>query len=437
MSADDNRQRFHDLRPSKAKTVGQQLMANRPETRDEFAFETVSLQRLLNTFSADNVVTDSAAAASAIATGERTNNGMLSQRPDGTPLATLLEAARDKGMSTGIVTTNTVYDATPAAFATHGSFRSDADQIAKAMLAARIDVLLGGGRDRFLPKGQEGSKRGDAANLIDEAKKTGYAYISTRQELRAADTNKLLGLFNTGFLNYVIDRDKNRVDQVEPTLAEMTGKALTILSRNQKGFFLLVEGARIDHAAHAFDATGMTAEILAFNEAVKTALNFARKDKNTLVIVLADHETGGMSVTEPLRIDLLRKVQASPEYIAAQFQRDANKTFTESSIRDAFSRFAGINDLAADEVRFLQRASSEPALYKVGWEVGEIIARRANLGVISPEIRRASATGAHTANMVPIFTFGPRADTFGRNYHLADAGRTIAEAMRVTLGPRR
>lgn len=412
-------------------------MANRPETRDEFAFETINLQRLLNTFSADNIVTDSAAAASAIATGERTNNGMLAQRPDGTPLTTLLEAAQGKGMSTGIVTTNTVYGATPAAFATHGSFRSDADGIARAMVSARIDVLLGGGRDRFLPKGQEGSKRGDTLNLIDEARKAGYAYVSTRKELQGVETNKLLGLFNTGYLNYVIDRDNNKVNDVEPTLAEMTSKALAILSRNQKGFFLLVEGARIDHAAHAFDATGMTAEILAFNEAVKTALDFAKRDKNTLVIVLADHETAGMSVTEPLRLDLLQKVQASPEYIATQFQRDANKTFTESSIREAFNRFAGINDLTGGEVQLLQKASSEPALYKVGWEVGEIIARRANLGTISPEIRRASATGAHTANMVPLFTSGPRADTFGRNYHLADVGRTLAEAMGVTLGPRR
>ncbi|MDI6828145.1 MAG: alkaline phosphatase [Armatimonadota bacterium] len=242
---------------------------------------------LVKTHSANSTVTDSAAAGTALATGFKTNNGMVGVLPDGKIVQNIREAAAKLGKATGLVTTTTITHATPACFGAHIAKRSDEADIAPQLIENRIDVLLGGGKQVFIPQSFTGSKRKDERNLIEEAKSAGYAFVETREAMLAIRTGKLLGLFQMGALT---------TDAPEPSLAEMTAKAIEILSNDKDGFFLMVEGGQIDWKCHANDIQGMIKQLLDFDAAVGKALEFAQSNKDTLVVVTADHETGGLSI---------------------------------------------------------------------------------------------------------------------------------------------
>jgi alkaline phosphatase len=247
------------------------------------------------TANAGGAVTDSAAGATAIATGVKTNNGVVGMDPDGNSLTTILEQAQARGMAVGLVTTTQMAHATPAAFAAHVPSRYQMIDIAGQMLANEVDVLLGGGEDEFLPLTVTGAypqvgKRTDGRNLIDEAIAAGYTYVYSATALAAVDpgsTPRLLGLF----------ADEGLPRPHSPSLAEMTGTAIDILSQDPDGFFLLVEGGQIDWAAHDNDAATVISDTLAFDQAVAVAQSYALTATDTLIIVTADHETGGMSVS--------------------------------------------------------------------------------------------------------------------------------------------
>ncbi len=242
---------------------------------------------LLHTHSADNLITDSAAGATALATGIKTKNGMIGMTPDTLAAATILEKAREMGKSTGLVSTSSITHATPACFATHIDYRRKEPAIAEQLVASGTDVMLGAGTYFFLPKDSTGSKREDNRNLLLEAKEAGYDVVHTRKALAGTQAQKVLGLFAPDFL-------KN--EQPEPSLAELTVRAIELLNRNEKGFFLMVEGSQIDWAAHDNQLDYMIKETISFDDAVQKALEFALKDQHTLVIVTADHETGGLSI---------------------------------------------------------------------------------------------------------------------------------------------
>lgn len=243
---------------------------------------------LLKTHPADELITDSAAGGTALATGVKTKNGMIAMTPDGKPARSLLELARAKGMATGLVVTSTITHATPAVFAAHIHSRRLEANIAVQMLAAKINVLLGGGKSFFVPKSAPGSKREDGRDLLAEARQAGYEVALSKSELAAAKSDRLIGLFSDGGMT---------TKDPEPSLAEMTQKAIDALSRNEKGFFLMVEGSQIDWRSHANDAAGEMRQMLLFDAAIKVALDFAREDGKTLIVVTADHETGGMTIT--------------------------------------------------------------------------------------------------------------------------------------------
>jgi alkaline phosphatase len=253
------------------------------------------------TASLDDPVTDSAAAGTALATGFKTNNGMISMVPDSTPLTvtTILERAQAQGMAVGLVTNVQMAHATPAAFAAHVEHRSMMTEIARQMLALEVDVLLGGGEDEFLPVEGTGvytgcypqvGERTDGRNLIDEAVAAGYTYVCDATDLTAVaptSTTRLLGLFADEGMQY----------PYSPSLAEMTEQAIAILSQDPEGFFLMVEGGQIDWAGHGNDAERVISDTIDFDQAVAVAQAYASIAGNTLVIVTADHETGGMSTT--------------------------------------------------------------------------------------------------------------------------------------------
>jgi alkaline phosphatase len=261
--------------------------------------ERLPVTGVIDNYAADYFVSGSAATATSLATGYKTIENMVSVLPDGTPAMTILEAAREKNLSTGLVATSTITHATPAAFAAHVTDRYSEVEIAGQLLESRINVLLGGGRALF-KSGISGYKykRTDGRDLVEEARKADYAYVETKDELMQlrAENGHVLGLFSDG---YLINQGS------EPTLAEMTDAALEILSQNDKGFFLMVEGSQIDWAGEDNDINYLIREQLHFDLAIRSAIRFAMDDEETLVVVTADHETGGMfiSVEPPNQLD--------------------------------------------------------------------------------------------------------------------------------------
>lgn len=250
--------------------------------------EKMPVTGLMNVHSRNNLITDSAASGTAISTGFKTNNRMIAMLPDSTRLKTILEKARDSGLATGLVATSAINHATPAVFAAHVCSRYEYDKIAKQLLESKVNVLLGGGKKFFLPDSTAEGSRTDNLDLIEQAQSNGYEFLETRDALLNATSDDVLGLFKPEAL-------ENKPD--EPSLAEMTRQAIKILSRNENGFFLMVEGSQIDWAGHKNDLKYSLREMYSFDDAVKAGLEFALQDEHTLVVVTADHETGGMNIT--------------------------------------------------------------------------------------------------------------------------------------------
>ncbi len=256
--------------------------------------ERMPVSGMIRTHSADNLVTDSAAGGTALACGIKTRNGMIGITPDRQAYRSILEAAKIRGLATGLVATSTMTHATPASFASHVRDRGREADIAEQLLANRVDVLFGGGKKFFLPRSAEGSARRDGVNLLSVAHDAGYTFVETGAQLSAVDKLPVLGLFQLEPLT---------TTSPEPSLATLTGKAIDLLRDRRsgwfvqkRGFFLMVEGSQIDWACHDNDAEHCVWQTLHFDLAVKAAIDFALTDGRTLVVVTADHETGGLTI---------------------------------------------------------------------------------------------------------------------------------------------
>ena len=265
---------------------------------------------LMETMSADRAsfVTDSAAAATALAAGVKTANGAVAVDLDGRPVPTILELAKRAGKAVGLVTTCQTTDATPAAFGAHVAHRSEQSEIARQYLEeSGVDVILGGGAVYWLPVGSpspfphEGDdprqlSQGTAGHLLTRARELGYAVATSASDLREASGPRLLGLFANQEL--FRQRPEGEGDAYGPpvTLAEMTSKAIEILSCSPEGFFLMVEESAIDRMAHRNNAPLTLKGVLELDRAVQVALARAEEDPATLVIVTADHECGGLAI---------------------------------------------------------------------------------------------------------------------------------------------
>jgi alkaline phosphatase len=236
------------------------------------------------TYSANKYITDSGAGGTAISTGVKTNNYYIGVDSSGNKLKTILEIAEDKGMETGLVSTSSITHATPASFIAHCSDRKKYENIASDFLKTDIDVFIGGGKDDF-------NKRSDGIDLVKELIKKGYQVTDTITEVVKIKNGKLAGFTSR-------NHNPSILDGRGEMLSLATNTAINILNSGQKGFFLMVEGSQIDWGGHDNDAARVAAEVIDFDKAVGIALDFAKRDGNTLVIVTADHETGGMSITE-------------------------------------------------------------------------------------------------------------------------------------------
>ena len=251
--------------------------------------ETLPVRGQATTFSANKKTTDSAAAGTALACGIKTDNGLIGVTPKKVPYYSTLELLAQRDYKTGLVATSPITHATPASFASHVKDRGNQTGIAPQMLGNRVDVMLGGGRKYWLPRG-EGGVRDDGVDWVENAGLDGYRVIDSRDELLALTQIPVLGLFGDDGLTTF---------SPEPMLAEMADVAINLLARESKGkggFFLMIEGSQIDWAAHANDGERVIRQTLLFDMAVQRAIEFAKRDKHTLVIVTADHETGGLEL---------------------------------------------------------------------------------------------------------------------------------------------
>ncbi|WP_260507957.1 alkaline phosphatase [Cytobacillus firmus] len=382
---------------------------------------------LVHTESANNFVTDSAAGGTALAIGIKTNNEMIGVTPDGKETDSILDLFKKNGKKAGVISTNTVTDATPAAFTASVSNRwSGQEEIARQQLNNEVDVLMGGGRAYFSPEKQGGK------DLIKEARMKGYDYASNRDEMQKAKGKKLLGLFNNGYMNFKLDRPLK--NSKEPNLKEMTEKAISVLSKEKQGFFLMAEGARIDHASHAGDITSIWKETIEFDEAVKYAVEWAKKDQETLVLVAADHETMGISASEPLDIQQLKEIKATPQYMVRQFARDENRgTYRSESVKDVLKKYANI-DLTEQEIeafndKLMKTDSQVYPQYLAAWEIGSLIAEKYHGGILTNKVRSLSSTGGHTGNMIPLFGYGIGSEAFTGVMENTDIPKRIARLM--------
>ncbi len=241
----------------------------------------------------NDFITDSGAGGTAISCGQRTTNGRIGADKDGRPMKTILELAKGLGKSTGVVVTCSVTHATPADFLAHVKDRNNEWEIARQISVAPVDVLLGGGYSYFLPAVSKESRRDDDLDLLAAMRKRGMTVTTSVEEFRALDLNKVqsvAGLFTPYHMA--------KAPQREIPLPEMVEDAIKVLSHNQKGFFLMVEGSQIDWEGHANNLQGNVAETLDFDQAIAKAVDFAAKDGNTLVLVTADHETGGLAIND-------------------------------------------------------------------------------------------------------------------------------------------
>jgi alkaline phosphatase len=236
------------------------------------------------TEASDQYITDSGAGATALSIGRKTYNGAIGVDATGAAQETILETAEKKGLATGLVATCSITHATPASFIAHQAKRSLEEAIALDFLKTDVDVFIGGGLRYF-------TQRGDRRNLLAELAAKGYQTLAdTTADIRQFTKGKLAAL--TADL-HPAKMTEGRGDY----LVRATQTALQILQQGPKGFFVMIEGSQIDWGGHANDTRYVTSEMIDFDQAIGEALRFAQQDKNTLVIVTADHETGGMSLT--------------------------------------------------------------------------------------------------------------------------------------------
>ncbi|HDR7435803.1 MULTISPECIES: alkaline phosphatase [Bacillus] len=390
----------------------------------------------VRTYSAESAITDSAPAATALATGNKSNSGYVGVLPSIMsspglkpikeedklrPVANVLEGAKRTGRATGIVATAEIQHATPAGFSAHHVNRKRFDIIAEQQVYQNIDVVLGGGKAALLLIKNSGIRK-DGEDLVKVIQNKGYDFVETKEALLKSKSNKIWGSFSHNALAFDMDREETNPEQ--PTLSQMTEKAIQTLSKDKDGFFLFIEGSKPDWAAHVNDPIGMISDVLAFDGAVAKALQFAKNDGNTLLIALTDHGNSGISIgnmnttkgynTTPVSayIDPLKKSKMTLEGTINNLKSNL------SNVEDV-AKLYGLDNLTYDEKERVKVAKKKS---DVGPILTTLLANRANIGF---------TTGGHTGEDVFLYSYGPK-----KPYGLiqnTDIGKTMAKAMGFNL----
>ncbi|MCH7401162.1 alkaline phosphatase [Belliella kenyensis] len=378
-------------------------------------YESGELKRsMMDTASANSFVTDSAAAGSSWGGGHRVNNGALNIGPNGEEHKPILQKFKDAGKSVGCVTSVQITHATPASFCVNQNSRNAMPEIAVDYLKLKFDVMMGGGQELFDP-----SKRKDGRDLYAEYKKAGFQIAKTKAEmLKATGDRPLMAVFTEDGLPYAIDRENNDdLRRDVPSLAEMTKKTIELLSNNQKGFVMQVEGGKVDWAAHANDAAAILYDQVDFDEAVRVAVDFAAKDKNTLVIVTTDHGNANPGMFNPgsknAKFETLFDVKCSNEHLLKQI----NANMSNAQMIEIIQHYQNVA-ISKDEADTLRKSFSlgEDGLYNTSKLPMELFG-----GILSNHNAVSWANTNHSGDYVELAAFGPgseRLPGFVKNYEL-------------------
>lgn len=402
------------------------------------------------TRSSSSLVTDSAAGATAFSCGRKSYNGAIAVDPDQRPCGTVLEAAQRAGYRTGLVVTTDVTDATPASFAAHVYYRFQNDEIAlqevgEGVLGRSVDLIFGGGRCRFLPNTTEGSCRGDDIDVKRIAEeKHKWTWVDDRAGFDALNGGSnvslpALGLFADVDVPFELDR--RGMADVYPSLSEMAGTALKALEEatkdSHKGFFLMIEGSRIDHAGHWNDPAAQVREVLEYDKTFKLVLDFIEKsDTETVVVGTSDHETGGLATAyqTPGHLpvyawhpSILAKANASSEYLWKLLVKHIYTIpdETRESLKDWINTHLVIQRLGITNAleSELDAIASDPANAIVYFS--HMVSRRARIGW---------STGGHSAVDVNIYSSGgPGTDKLRGNVENTDIGKFLRKYLRVDV----
>jgi len=389
--------------------------------------DTVAVTR---THSADSMVTDSAAAGTAIHSGWKTDNGAINVLPEGEWAYTIGQAAQAAGKSVGVLSTARLTHATPASVYGHDADRDAENLFATQLVEFAPEVVLGGGARHFLPEA-DGGKRDDGRNLIDEMVEMGYVNVTNAEELLAIDTEStehLLGAFTSSHMSYEIDRVNEALD--EPSLAEMTTVALDVLDNNPEGFFVMIESGRIDHADHDHDIPGSIWDTLAFDEAVQVALDYQAAHPDVLVITTADHETAGLALghgTEYFTtINNLSEVTCSQSALSDMISDDPENAMALAEscglvVSDEYVEMLGQYPAEAEEIEGFDLG------YAYTWAHYVLALAEAEMAGIE------FGPWAHTGMPVITYTVGPGAEMFTGTFDNTDLPKYMAESLGVTL----
>jgi alkaline phosphatase len=358
--------------------------------------------------SLNSIVTDSAAAASSWGSGSRVWNGALNQLPNGKLLMPITSVVADVSWKRGLVTTTEITHATPAGFAVSVSSRSEADQIAEQYLAHGIEILLGGGLKYF-----QGEKRKDKRDLLGDYRRAGYFTMQEAVELDSAPFgNRWLGTFAAGHLPFSLDAAADaRLRLKTPTLARMTEKALAKLEREDH-FFLMVEGGRVDHGAHACDIAAAVNDLVAFDEALDVCVAFQQRVPDTLLVITSDHGTGNPG---------LNGIGDKYEKSSAAFENIRNVKRSAESLSEEITAKTAVRDVQ----RVLKEATGWAVPDKQAIQFADFLAGRwqpllttmnspaAQLGQLLGNYVGVGWSGTqHTADYVPLLATGPGASRF-------------------------
>ncbi|MBT2971440.1 MAG: alkaline phosphatase [Candidatus Thiodiazotropha sp. (ex Ctena orbiculata)] len=419
----------------------------------------------VKTYMANSVITGSAAAATAFATGHKTSVRFLGVgpseiAPDGDylgfltgfkptakpfePLESLLEAAERAGMATGLISTSRITHATPAAYACHIDDRGKDNEIMEHMVYNDIDVVFGGGARHLIPEDELyatsfgdswGGRRTDGENLIDVLLDRGYTFVDSAEGMDNLEYGPAWGMFDDSHMDPELDRDDLHPSQ--PSLADMTEKAIQLLSEDEDGFFLMVEASQVDWAGHANDAAYMVGDFLAFDEAVGKAIAFAEKDGKTLVLIFPDHNTGALSIGH-------EQSEYPPGYTGTSLEdlidpiKDASMTIQGllneipipaniSIVRDTFAEYLGdywAQNMEVKHAEYVADTLNDKGAYDGYYPIAEYLSRELTT--------YGWTTHGHTGEDVPLWSLGPDGPVVGTidNTELATIG---AEALGLRL----
>ena len=382
---------------------------------------------MMDTASANSMVTDSAAAASAWGGGKRVNNGAINVDPTGNRVEPLSTALKKSGVRLGLVTTTRLTHATPAGFASSVGNRGQEDGIAEQYLGA-ADVLLGGG-SRYFDK----SRRGDGKDLFAEFGKAGYSVVRSRDELLADKEAKILGTFDDEHLPYNVDHiNDEAIEKAVPTLAEMTDAALSRFLSADRPFFLMVEGGRVDHAAHLNCIAGVLHDQLAFDDALATTIAKTAGREDILVVVTSDHGNANPGLNG----------------IGGSYAGSTQAFATISSIRMSFERlfqqWSAVTDgqpgqlsaIVREQLGFPMKDDELEALFEAlrSGRVDDWNHQHRNSGGLLGKLQgNHTGTGwtgtSHTADPTMVSATGPQADRFGGLVVNTDVHRHLSELL--------